>query len=395
MAIRFWELYEENREKFQLKIVAGKAGMDTVVGWVHMLEDETIVSRFKGEELAITTGMKTSYPDWLFHLVKQMYQTECAGIIINIGMYIFEIPGEVIEWCEEHRFPVLVMPWDKSITDLIQNFCMRIIDQKQYEKKIGMTLMKAMNGVGNKQEYDKMLRNVYEIEGSFQVVCIYAKKLKEDEVQYTQSLLKLENVFGIWKDTKKLTTTYGVLQVEDYIVLVLNNMQDNIIRELPKLIRQSFQDFDDRKQLFLGIGPKIDAVENLSVSYKRARIAMKMAIGSDKRFVDFDSMGVYKILYSVEDMEILKSYANQMLGVIIEYDKEHHSDYLTTLRSYIKNDRSLIGVAEETYTHRNTVNYRIQNMKKLLNNELKTTSDLFPFEVAFMIYDMLHKSVKI
>ena len=395
MAIRFWELYEENREKFQLKIVAGKAGMDTVVGWVHMLEDETIVSRFKGEELVITTGMKTSHPDWLFHLVKQMYQTECAGIIINIGMYIFEIPGEVIEWCEEHRFPVLVMPWDKSITDLIQNFCMRIIDQKQYEKKIGITLMKAMNGVGNKQEYDKVLRNVYEIEGSFQVVCIYAKKLKEDEVQYTQSLLKLENVFGIWKDTKKLTTTYGVLQVEDYIVLVLNNMQDHIIPELPKLIRQSFQDFDVRQQLFLGIGPKIEAVENLSVSYKRARIAMKMAIGSDKRIVDFDSMGVYKILYSVEDLEILKAYTNQMLGVIIEYDKEHHSDYLTTLRSYIKNDRSLIGVAEETYTHRNTVNYRIQNMKKLLNNELKTTSDLFPIEVAFMIYDMLHKSVKI
>lgn len=395
MAIRFWELYEENREKFQLKIVAGKAGMDTVVSWVHMLEDETIVSRFNGEELAITTGMKTNHPDWLFHLVKQMHLAECAGIIINTGMYIFEIPKEVTEWCEEHRFPVLVMPWDKSITYLIQNFCMRIIDQEQYEKKIGETLMKAMTGIGNKQEYDKVLRNVYEIEGTFQVICIYAKKIKEDELQYTQALFKLENVFGIWKDTKKIITTYGVLQVEDYIVLVLNNMQDHIIRELPTLIRQSFQYFDDNKRLFLGLGPKIEQIENLQVSYKRARIAMKMAIGSDKRFVDFDSMGVYKILYSVEDVEILQSYANQMLGPVIQYDSEHHADYLTTLRSYIKNDRSLIGVADETFTHRNTVNYRIQNMKKLLNNELKSASDLFPYEVAFMILDMIHKKVNV
>jgi hypothetical protein len=46
-------MYEETKEQFSLKIVAGKAGMDTVIGWVHMLEDEIIVSRFHGEELAI------------------------------------------------------------------------------------------------------------------------------------------------------------------------------------------------------------------------------------------------------------------------------------------------------------------------------------------------------
>lgn len=395
MAIRFWELYEEYRERFQLKIIAGKAGMDTVVSWVHMLEDETIVSRFNGEELAITTGMKTKQPDWLFHLVKQMHQAECAGIIVNVGMYIFDIPEDVTQWCEEHRFPVLIMPWDKSITYLTQNFCMRIMDQRQYEKKIGLTLLKAMNGVGTKQEYDKVLRNEYDIEGSFQTICIYARKQKEDELAYTQSVFKLENIFGIWKDTKKLTTIYGLQNVEDYIVLILNNMESSILKELPKLIRQSFQYFDDSKRLFLGLGPKVELIENLHISYKRARIAMKMAIGSDKRIIDFDSMGVYKILYSVDDTELLRAYANQMLSPLIEYDEEHHADYLNTLRSYIQNDRSLIGVAEDTYTHRNTVNYRIQNMKKLLNNELKSVSDLFPYEVAFMIWDMLNRKVKL
>ena len=45
MAIRFWEIYEETHKFFRLRILAGKGGMDHVVGWVHMLEDETIVSR--------------------------------------------------------------------------------------------------------------------------------------------------------------------------------------------------------------------------------------------------------------------------------------------------------------------------------------------------------------
>ena len=395
MAIRLWELYEENREKFQLKVVAGKAGMDTVVSWVHMLEDENIVPRFKGEEIGITTGMKANEPNWLIHLVMRMHEVECAGIIINTGMYVTEIPQAVIDWCEMYRFPLLTMPWEMSITYLIQNFCMRIVDQKQYEKRIGSTLLKAMSGLGNHQEYEEVLSNVYDIEGSFQAICIYVKKTKEDDLPYTQSLLKLENAFGTWQNSKRLATTYGVLTVEDYVVLVLNNAHESIFKELPLRIRESFQYFENQNRLFLGFGPKVTSVEQLSISYKRARIAMKMAIGSNQRAVDFDSMGVYKILYSVEDMDLLKSYAYQTLGPILDYDEEHHADYLSTLRSYIKNDRSLIGVAEDTFTHRNTVNYRVQNMKKILNNELKTVTDLFPYEVALMIWDMIHRTVKI
>ena len=45
-------------------------------------------------------------------------------------------------------------------------------------------------------------------------------------------------------------------------------------------------------------------------------------------------------------------------------------------------------MAQATYTHRNTVNYRIQNIKKLLGSELKTASDLFPYQVACYIRDM-------
>ena len=137
MAIRFWEIYEETKEKYKLKILAGQRGMDNVVGWVHMLEDETIISRFTGEELAITTGIKVQIspsagnpiaadnPDWLLHLVQSMKQASCTGIIINTGMYLMKVPREVIDWCEANSFPLLEMPWEISITELVQDFCQR------------------------------------------------------------------------------------------------------------------------------------------------------------------------------------------------------------------------------------------------------------------------------
>ena len=89
MAIRFWEIYKETKEKYKLRLLAGKNGMDNVISWVHMLEDETIISRFSGEELAVTTGMKSEEDGWLLHLVMAMKQAECTGIICQYR-YVFK-----------------------------------------------------------------------------------------------------------------------------------------------------------------------------------------------------------------------------------------------------------------------------------------------------------------
>ena len=106
MAVRFWEIYEAFKTKYKLRILAGKNGMDNVIGWVHMLEDEIIVSRFVGEELAVTTCMKAVQKGWLLSLVKQMEQADCAGLIVNTGMYLERVPQDVINWCESHDFPL-------------------------------------------------------------------------------------------------------------------------------------------------------------------------------------------------------------------------------------------------------------------------------------------------
>jgi hypothetical protein len=391
MAIRFWEIYEVTKDQFHLKIVAGKAGMDTVVSWVHMLEDETIVSRFNGEELAITTGMKAGQPNWLLNLVQAMAQDECAGIIINTGMYLKEIPQEVITWCDEHKFPLLEMPWEISITSLIQDYCMRIIDQMQYEKKISSTFREVILGRGNEVEYRQVLEQRYDIEGTFQLFCFNVKKTVEEETDLNQALFKLENLFGLWKGNKKINISYGIVRMEDSIVLILNNLEDKYLTELPDLILQSFKYFVHKNCFFLGIGSRISSIENLPKTYKRAKTAMKMAIRTNKVIVQFSDMGFFKILYAIDDIEILSNYATEILGALDEYDKAHNTTYIETLRSYIKNDRSIIKVADETFTHRNTVNYRIQKIKQIVNCELKNVDELFVYQVAFYIRDMIKK----
>ena len=114
-------------------------------------------------------------------------------------------------------------------------------------------------------------------------------------------------------------------------------------------------------------------------------------------------MGFFGILFSSSDPELLKNYADSLLAPLDAYDSRHAASaqpdtgscpsrsgmgYADTLRAYIENDRSLVRTAEATFTHRNTVNYRIQNMKRLLGSELNTPAELFPYQIAFWIRDM-------
>ncbi len=388
MAIRFWEIYEETHKFFRLRILAGKGGMDHVVGWVHMLEDETIVSRFSGQELAVTTGMKAQEKDWLLHLVQAMKHADSTGIIINTGMYLHTVPAEVIAWCEKNSFPLLVMPWEISIPQLIQNFCTRIMQRMQKERELSSSFQDIINGHEISEQLLAKIQTRFDPKGSFRIFCIRISFGVEDTSAFLQAMLKLENVLGLWEKGKHIRIPYLVIEYEDCYALTVNNFPSDSGDELAQQILKQFSYFTEKKILFLGIGPEVQGILHLKSAFRRAQIASKMAMQTRQKVVDFNEMGFFKILFASDDTAILKSYEQQLLGPLDAYDQLHHSDYIQTLRSYIKNDRSLVGAAKDTYTHRNTVNYRIQNIKRLLGNDLKTAEDLFPYQVAFYIRDM-------
>lgn len=388
MAVRFWEIYEKTHEIYKLQLLAGKGGLNHVVGWVHMLEDETIINRFSGQELAVTTGIKAKEPDWLLHVVSAMKKSDCTGIIINTGMYIDQIPREVIEWCEIEQFPLLIMPWEISITRLIQDFCMRIMRRNQKEQEVGILFKNIMRGREVTDAFLSQIQPRFDAEGTFRIFCIRISYGVEETTAFLQAMLKLENIFGLWQNGKKIQIPYLIIEFDDCYALMVNNFPAGSADELTQQILEQFSYFTRRKKLSLGLGPEVQSIYDLRLAFRRARIAAKMAFQTKQKVVDFDEMGFFKILFASDDAAILKSYEAQMLGPLVEYDEQHHANYLETLRSYIENDRSLIGVAAATFTHRNTVNYRIQNIKKLLDNELKTAEDLFPYQVAFYIRDM-------
>ena len=97
---------------------------------------------------------------------------------------------------------------------------------------------------------------------------------------------------------------------------------------------------------------------------------------------------MFRLLYLVEDKAVLKEMETECLAALEEYDRKYHAGYVETLRSYLKHNGSIQAVAEELYTHRNTILYRIGNIRKVLGNELKTPEERLPYQIAFYIRSM-------
>ncbi len=128
MSLTLKTLCTENDNQFKLTLRAGGNGYRNAVAWVHMVEDDYVIPYFHGSELVVTTGIKTeSEPGWLSGLVRELHERGVAGLIVNTGKYILDIPEDILAYCDEAEFPLLTMPWEIHVTEMLQTFCTRII----------------------------------------------------------------------------------------------------------------------------------------------------------------------------------------------------------------------------------------------------------------------------
>ena len=64
--------------------------------------------------------------------VEYLVKYHSVGLIINTGKYIFDVPQDVLDYCENNDFPLLISPWHIHMVDLIKDFCMRcLFSQKE------------------------------------------------------------------------------------------------------------------------------------------------------------------------------------------------------------------------------------------------------------------------
>jgi sugar diacid utilization regulator len=141
--------------------------------------------------------------------------------------------------------------------------------------------------------------------------------------------------------------------------------------------------------LTVGIGGVCHTPREISKSYAQARRAAEVALrfGRKGEVVNFDDLGLYRLIFQIEDRQELRAFVEQVLGPLLEYDRKHRTDFARTIRAYLANNNSLQSTAKELFVHVNTAAYRIQRIQAITGLELAKTEDCLLARVALMILE--------
>ncbi len=370
-------------DKYQMKLEAGEKGWSNSISWLLMLEDLTIIQNFSGKELAVTTGLGFQTEEKMLDLVRELSWHNAAGLIVNTGYYIREIPEEVRRLCDHYDLPLLTVPWEVYLADMIKDMSIRIFLQSSTDEQISAALIRAIESPGSRDLYEKELLPHFDLDGTFQTALVTTGNLDSmDTVERKRIAYRMQLYLT------NLTHNGHFLYYDGYFVIVMNDMKPEECAD----VMEAFADRAARKmperRVWVGVSDQVTDISNLRLSFRRARAAVTMAENVDDSIQFFDKMGLYRLLYMVDDPLLLKSLSDHLLQPLLEYDGQHGGGYLETLESYLKNSGSIKAMADELFIHRNTILYRMTNIKKLLGSNLEDSRERMMFAIACMIRKM-------
>ncbi len=375
MSISLFELYNDTKSKYKLNLVAGNNGINNLISWVYYSEDNSTIDFIRGNELIFTTGLEYNQTEnWLLELIKNLIKHNACGLVINTGNYIKSIPNDIIDYCNTYNFPLITMPWEIHLVDIMQDYCNCIITEEQKSKNIaGIIKNLLLDRECSYEDCDILSENNYSLDGYFYVAKLNPSSLVQDSLTY---FYKLSFYYS--------TIKYNLISINKDYFLVINSEDNSTCLDYLRSLSDKISDKCDIK---FYVSSAIKGIKKLSIGYTEANKCS--LIPSSKTCTFYDDLGLYKLLLQINNKDSLTEFYNKSLGKLIDYDNRHNTDLLNTLKLYLLHNSSVQAVADATFTHRNTINYRIKKIKNILDVDIDNVTVKMEILLSFYIKNIL------
>ncbi len=100
------------------QIAAGSSGLDRTVRWVHVGEIPHLAQFLRGGELILATGVGLSSPEARSTFIQGLIESQAAGLVVELGAYLPEIPSDMVRTANQHHFPIIAFSQPVRFLDL-------------------------------------------------------------------------------------------------------------------------------------------------------------------------------------------------------------------------------------------------------------------------------------
>jgi purine catabolism regulator len=110
-------------------LVAGDAGLDRPVRWVHISELEDPTPWLSGGELLLTTGMQLGDARSQREFVARLAGHDLAGLGLGTGFAHGAMPAALVAAAEEHGFPLFEVPYEVPFIAVTEKAFSRLVNE--------------------------------------------------------------------------------------------------------------------------------------------------------------------------------------------------------------------------------------------------------------------------
>ncbi len=256
------------------------------------------------------------------------------------------------------RFYEMIFRYDQSML-MVQNSVKDVISMPEHYQSCSGRL--SDNGFFENSEYCAA------------VLLFVDRGRNEDDPVILQNFAKLIEV-GISRQFPAVS----VMCMGNSIVIVLADVRSGSETEMLKRGVASLPDDVGRKyKIYIGLSERSRGIRSLSalISHAARLSLVQMYSGRTQTVSEYPGQRIALFAVSLNDRSSIDAYVRDTLGAIARFDNINHSEYLSFLRVYFRNNCSLQKTASELFIHRNSVNYALRKIESITGKCLSDVSN--------------------
>lgn len=384
------------------RVVGGAGGLHRIVSSVNIISPMAPGPRpwIKGGELIFPTGgvFKDDIEEQirLFHYLNNQ---GCAGLAVNFKRFLVESPEYIIREADLLNFPLIEIPYELPWSDIIDSLIREIVNSQRCESersRCNAFLTSLLRGELHGEDFILargtpfgLLQNC-----DYTVINISFESVKEGGLnpEFINYLIGL---------TQEISSNMGVkaliAETDDLVILLQIFKRKNhlrtltVERDIAQLLLERFSKQFPNTPLAIGIGNRHSNIVSISNSYIQAKeavcIGRRVTPHANGVIYEYEPLCAYATIQLIPE-EDRQHYVDKTLGRLLEYDKDNHAEFMSTLEIYLTCGRRITECAQRLHVHRNTVIFRITRIKELLETDIDDGDTAFRLQLALNIWKL-------
>ncbi|MBE0450845.1 MAG: PucR family transcriptional regulator [Clostridia bacterium] len=346
----------------KFRLISGVSGLGNPIEKVGILDWEFFIKEegqfIKGEFVLSSLMFAKDNPDYILESVLDLVHCGVSGLAVK-NVYYNELPQEVVKFSNENDFPIFIFDNSAYFEDIITEVMDKIRFAGNYElleTKVDILIKKQLDKVTVKEI-------AYEINSSFKdaFFSIYIKSRQywdDNQIIAFLEQIKRSNPLSLYSTAMKYRG--GILLIvtaEKMDSSALDTKMDVLLRSLSI----------DQETFYAGASNAHRDLSMLNIGINESLYAEITSEVMNVHLKKFSDIGLYSVVLPYKDDIWMRSFYEGLTLPIKNYDEKYNTELFETAVIYIEKEGNIIETAKALFIHKNTVRYRLEKIKEILD----------------------------